>query len=141
MPNILHQFQVEAPIEKVFDAFALPAGLDSWWTLQSSGTPKLHEEYRFYFGPEYDWRAEVIHVVPGRELTWQMTRAMDDWLPTQVGFKLTEREQNCTVHFFHSNWADSTEHFAHSTFCWGQLLKGLKDFVEHGKVIPFDRRN
>ena len=88
MPDILHQFQVEAPAEQVFDAFVLPTGLDSWWTLKSSGHPELHAEYQLFFGPDYDWRAKVIHVIPGSELTWEMTQTMEDWSGTQVGFRL-----------------------------------------------------
>ena len=141
MPDILHQFQVAAPTDKIFDAVARPTGLDAWWTLKSSGVPKLNAEYQFYFGPNYDWRAKVIHVIPGHELTWQMTQAMDDWLPTQVGFKLLDGETLSTVSFFHSNWAAASKHFAVSNYCWAQLLRGLKDFVEQDKIVAFDRRS
>lgn len=141
MPDILHQFQLAAPAEKVFDAFVIPTGLDSWWTLKSSGIPELNEEYQFDFGPTYDWRAKVIHVIPGRELTWLMTQTMDDWMSTQVGFRLLDGETHSTVSFFHSNWAAASEHFAVSNYCWAQLLRGLKDFVEHDKIVPFDLRN
>ena len=141
MPDIIHQFQVEASAEKVFDAFVLPSGLDSWWTLTSSGHPELDTEYQLFFGPEYDWRAKVIHVVPGSELTWEMTQAMDDWSGTQVGFKLEPQEKSCQVRFFHSNWAAESEHYAVSNFCWAHLLNGLKDYVEHGTVVPFERRS
>ena len=141
MPDILHQFQVEAPAEQVFDAFVLPTGLDSWWTLKSSGNPELHAEYQLFFGADYDWRAKVIHVIPGSELTWEMTQTMEDWSGTQVGFKLQQDEKSCTVRFFHSNWGAKSEHFAVSSFCWARLLNGLKDFVEHGTIVPFERRN
>lgn len=67
MAKILHQFVIEAPAEKVFEAFCTPQGLDSWWTLQSAGKPEM-----------------------GR---------------------------------------------------WGQLLAGLKNYVETGAIVPFEKRN
>ncbi len=91
MPNILHQFHIQSTPDEVFHAFTSPSGLNSWWTLESDGKPELNETYRFVFGPEYDWRAVVSHVVPGHELTWRVKQAMDDWMPTSFGFRLDIR--------------------------------------------------
>ncbi len=141
MFDIHHNFVVKAPARKVFEAFATPQGLDSWWTLQSSGAPETGNVYTFYFGPEYDWRAEVVHVVSGKELTWKMVETMDDWKNTSVGFALKEVEGNTHVHFFHLGWTEASEHFGITTFCWGQLLNGLKNYVEKGIIIPHSQRN
>ncbi len=142
MAKILHQFNVSAPPEKVFEIFTSPAGLDAWWTLQSAGKPELGAAYTFFFGLEYDWRAEVVKVTPGSSLTWKMTRAMDDWMPTRVGFVLKKSDENgTTVKFFHEGWQRANEHFAISTFCWGTLLDGLKKYAEKGVIIPFEQRN
>ncbi len=94
MFDIHHNFVVKTPTRKVFEAFTTPQDLDSWWTLQSSGTPENGNVYIFYFGPEYDWRAEVVHVVSGKELTWKMIETMDDWKNTRVGISLKEIEGN-----------------------------------------------
>jgi uncharacterized protein YndB with AHSA1/START domain len=141
MPDILHKFQIAAPPAKVFDAFCSPEGLNSWWTLRCNGRPEKGELYNFYFAPEYDWFAEVIHVIPGKELTWKMTGAMEDWMETQVGFQLAPDEKGTAVLFFHSDWKEPSDHFAITNYCWGQLLNGLKQYVENGKIIPFEQRN
>lgn len=141
MFDIHHNFVVKAPSWKVFETFCSPQGLDSWWTLKSAGIPEIGNQYTFYFGPEYDWRAEVVHLVLNNELTWKMVKTMDDWKDTKVGFVLTEKEGNTHVHFFHQGWAEANEHFGITTFCWGQLLNGLKNFVEKGIIIPFPERN
>jgi len=141
MFDIHHNFIVEACSQKVFEAFCTPQGLDSWWTLQSAGRPETGNIYTFYFGPEYDWRAEVIHLVPGHELTWKMVETMDDWIGTEVGFKLIEKERNTHVHFFHLGWAEASEHFGITNYCWGQLLHGLKKYIEEGIIIPYAHRN
>ena len=141
MVDIHHNLIVHASREKVFEAFCTPNGLDSWWTLQSSGIPEIGNIYTFYFGPEYDWRAEIAHVIRGRELTWKMVTAMDDWMETSVGFTLEEKEEKTHIHFFHLGWAEASEHFGITTFYWGQLLNGLKNYVEKGIVIPHSNRN
>ena len=141
MNDILHQFQIRASLEAVFDEFTSPEGLNAWWTLEAAGKPELNEVYKFYFGPAFDWRAVVVHVVAGQELTWKFTQAMDDWLPTSLGFRLSSLESGCKVQFFHTDWPNAGEHFAISNFCWGQLLQGLKNYVERGLVVPFEQRN
>ena len=101
------------------------------------GVALLHS---FWFGPEYDWRAEVVHVIPGKELTWKMTQASENWMNTSVGFSLTPENNGTKVVFSHKGWASPNEHFAITTFCWGSLLMGLKNYVEKGVVVPFGER-
>lgn len=141
MAKIQHQFIVSASAQKVFEAFCTPQGLDSWWTLRSEGKPEKDNVYTFFFGPEYDWRARVVRVKPNNTLTWQMVQAMDDWMPTRVGFRLREKDGQTTVQFFHEGWQKANEHFGISNYCWGQLLAGLKNYVETGAIIPFEDRN
>lgn len=141
MPDILHKFKIQAPIQRVFDAFCTADGLNAWWTLTANGEPQVGEPYTFFFGPDHDWRAEVTHVIPGKELTWRMTSAMNDWIGTEVGFTLTSEDQGTCVLFFHKGWKEASNHFAITNFCWGQLLNGLKRYVEEGIIIPFNLRN
>ena len=141
MAHILHQFRINAPAHEVFTAFCTSAGLSNWWTARSSGEPKPGALYTFWFGPEYDWRARVIHLVPGKEITWKMEQAMDDWMGTEVGIRLKEDQGRTLVDFFHTGWASPNDHYRISNYCWGTLLKGLKDYVELGTVVPFEKRN
>jgi uncharacterized protein YndB with AHSA1/START domain len=141
MPDILHHFFVKAPAQKVFDAFARPEGLNSWWPKESAGKPEPREAYRFNFGPEYDWHAKVLQVTPGKSLSWQMTVASEDWQPTSLGFELTEVSGGTEVFFYHRNWQKANKHFSISNYCWGQLLNGLKNYVEKAEVVPFEQRN
>lgn len=140
MPDILHQFKIEAPPQEVFEAFCSARGLNNWWTAQSSGEPRLDNTYTFYFDPAHDWRAKVTHVVPGKEITWTMTQAMDDWMGTQVGIRLSTAGKDTLVDFFHEGWREPNDHFRISSFCWGTLLTGLKNYVEKGIIVPFEKR-
>lgn len=141
MADILHQFRIEAPAQKVYVAFCTSRGLADWWPAKSSGEPKPGETYTLWFGPEYDWRAKVIHVIPNKEFTWKMTQAMPDWMGTEVGIRLKEDNNGTIVDFFHTGWPERNDHFRISNFCWGTLLNGLKNLVEKGVVVPFENRN
>ncbi len=140
MVSILHQFHVKAQAGKVFDAFAMPEGLINWWPAKASGSPKLNQRYTFWFAPEYDWAGEVIHVVPGREITWKMSKVSRDWLDTEVGVVLADDTNGTRIDFFHRHWREANEHYRISNFCWAILLQGLKQYVETGVVVPFEDR-
>ncbi len=92
MPDILLNFPVNAPVEKVFDAIAAPEGLSQWWTLRSDGKPIVGTTYELYFAKDYDWRAAVIEAKPPHRLVLKVTDATPDWLGTQVSFTLAESD-------------------------------------------------
>lgn len=83
----------------------------------------MGEVYTLFFGPEYDWRAKVVHVLPGKEITWKMIEAMDDWMGTEVGVTLMEENGITTVDFFHTGWREPNAHFRISTFLLGHLAE------------------
>ena len=39
VPDILHDFPIKAPLDRVFQAVSTPEGLDRWWTKRSEGKP------------------------------------------------------------------------------------------------------
>ena len=59
MAEILHELFIRADVEAVFRGVSEPAGLDTWWTKESSGDPKTGATLRLFFGEGYDWRASV----------------------------------------------------------------------------------
>jgi hypothetical protein len=54
---------------------------------------------------------------------------------------LKEEKNGTIVFFFHEGWQEASEHFAITNYCWGQLLAGLKNYVEKNVVVPFEQRN
>lgn len=137
---ILHDFPIAAPPEKVFAGVATPAGLDEWWTARSSGTPQVGTEYQLYFGPEYDWRAVVRKSRPGQAFELELTRAMKDWHGTRVGFELQPTETGTMLRFYHAGWAEATEHYRISCYCWAMYLRILRRNIEFGERVPYEKR-
>ena len=140
MADILHAFPIHAGATAVFAAISTPAGLDEWWTTRSAGEPRAGAEFRLDFGPEHEWRAMVIAVVPGRIFELELTVAMDDWRGTRVRFDLEEQIGTTQLRFGHLGWSAVTTHYQTSSYCWAMYLRILKRYVEFGERVPYDRR-
>jgi uncharacterized protein YndB with AHSA1/START domain len=138
--SIFHDLIIHAKVDKVFDAITQPEHLVNWWPLKCTGTPVLGEQYNFYFTPEYDWYGDVIKCEPDSAFHIKMTRSDEDWDPTSFGFDVTQEPEYVQVNFWHKGWPSCNHHFKRSSYCWAILLKGLKDYVEKGIIVPFKER-
>lgn len=138
--NIYHDLIIKASKTQVFDAFVFPEHLNNWWTLKSSGEPKLGAEYNLNFTDTYDWYCKVSKVVPNESFYLKMTKADEDWNPTTFGIQLSVVENGTLLGFSHTNWKSCEHHFKHTSFCWAILLKGLKEYLENSVILPFEKR-
>lgn len=139
--GIYHDLEINAPIEKVFAAITEPGLLINWWPLRCTGSPELHAEYNFYFGPDYNWFGIVHKIEKNKSFHIKMTKSDLDWEPTIFGFEIEYYPKSVLLHFTHLGWIKRNSHFRIASFCWAMLLKGLKDYVEKGIVIPFENRS
>ncbi len=140
MADIFHDFPIQAPSMRVFEALATPRGLDTWWTKTSGGYGGEGTEFDLGFGPGYDWRARVTKWVPGAALELQMTQADPDWLGTRIGFRLVERAGTTQVQFYHTGWPTANDHWRTSCYCWAMYLRVLRRNLEFGEEVPYERR-
>ncbi|MDF0716438.1 SRPBCC domain-containing protein [Muricauda sp. 334s03] len=139
--SIYHDLEVNGTIEKTFKAITQPEHLINWWPQNCKGIPKENEVYNFFFTPEYDWYGRVIKLEENKSFHIKMTKSDPDWNPTSFGFDLEENSTGTVLlKFWHTGWPKCNHHFRRSSYCWAILLKGLKDYVEHGKIIPFEER-
>lgn len=138
--TIYHDLVIKSDKFSVFRAISEPEHLENWWPLKCSGIPKVGEEYNFNFTDTYDWYAKVESYKIWEFIHYKMTKSDKDWEPTTFGFDLEETDNGVRVKFFHANWQECNAHFKHSSFCWALLLKGLKDYLEKGIIIPFEKR-
>lgn len=138
--TIYHDLVIKSDKYSVFKAVSDPNQLENWWPLKCSGVPELGEEYNFNFTDTYDWYAKVESMEHLENIHYKMTKSDKDWDPTSFGFDLVQKENGILVKFSHSNWQECNAHFKHSSFCWALLLKGLKDYLEKGTIIPFEER-
>jgi len=142
MADILHDFPIAADSRRVFDAVSASGGggLDGWWTIRSVGTPEVGSEYQLWFGPEYDWRAQVSRCEPLKHFELQLSKADDDWKGTRVGFELVEDGPRTHLRFRHVGWPTVNDHFRTSSYCWAMYLRVLRRWLEYGEEVPYERR-
>jgi hypothetical protein len=113
----------------------------NWWPLKCKGKAEAEGEYNFYFSTQYDWHGVVTDIKPNRIFFEKMTQSEPDWDETIVGFEMAEENGTTQLRFSHTNWQECNSHFRTSSFCWAMLLKGLKDYVEEGIILPFEKRS
>ena len=140
MPDILHDFFIKAPPQRVFAGVSVPRDLDEWWTKTCSGEPHLAGEYRLGFGPGFDWRAKVTICQPGTAFEFQITHADPDWVGSKVGFQLQGAADGTQIRFHHRGWPTESEHYRISCYCWAMYLRILKRYLENGEHVPYERR-
>jgi len=138
--SIYHSFSIKAAAQQVFDAITIPQHLNNWWSLKSSGKPKLGTKYNFNFTDEYDWYGTVIQVIENQSFFIKMIQSDNDWNSTTFGFELEQASESTLVNFSHTGWLECNTEFKQSSFCWAILLNGLKNYVETGIIIPFEER-
>jgi len=139
--HIYHDLLINTSAKKLFKAVSKPALLIHWWPLTCSGKEKINAVYNLNFTDSYNWFGKVITYKPNASFHIQMTQSNVDWNPTSFGFDIEEISNNkVQLHFWHKNWQDCNAAFKQSSFCWAMLLRGLKNYVEHGIVIPFENR-
>ncbi len=137
---IYHDLAINAPANKVFEAISQPKHLVNWWPFTCEGEPHVGATYNFYFTEEYDWYGEVTRCIPNTTFHIKMTQSDADWDPTSFGFDLKENQANTQVEFWHVGWPSCNAHYKRSSYCWAILLKGLKDYIEKGVIVPFEER-
>jgi len=141
MADILQEFTIKAPRERVFEAMATPEGLARWWTKSATGEAKENAEFTLFFGPGYDWRGKVTRYIPGSAFELLITQAHPDWMGTRVGCQLELESQAVTrVRFYHTGWPADNEHWRVSCYCWAMYLRLLRRYLEHGEIVPYENR-
>ena len=138
--GILHDLPINRPPSEVYRGLVDPEGLNAWWTNESAGQPTVGNEYRLQFGAEYDWRAVVTAAVPDRVIEWKITRALPDWVGTTIRFVLEPTATGTRLQFAHTGWAEASDHFRQSSYCWALYLRVLTRYLEHGEVVAYEER-
>lgn len=140
MPEILHEFPIFAPPDRVFEAISTPEGLDRWWTLTSAGKAATDAVWKLGFGPDYVWEARVTRCEPGQAFEWELTSAEPDWVGARIGFRLTAGDDRTNVRFHHLGWPEASKHYRISSYCWAMYLRILKRWLEHGETVAYENR-
>ena len=136
MATIKHLLHIAAPQEKVFEAISTIHGLQSWWTVQTSGDTGTGGIIAFRFGemgPDF----KVKELVPSKKLTFECVAGIPGWLATGIHFDLDQHEGKTRIRFRHEGFEKEDDMYASCSFSWARYLESLRQYCQTGKGEAF----
>lgn len=135
--QIQHEVGIKATPDEVYKALTDPRQLARWWTSDTRGKSEVGGHLEFWFG-EFRQKFEVTALKPRELVRWKGSReGTDEWIGTEIGFRLKPDGKQTLVRFTHSNWKGDTDFLAHCSTKWAVFLLSLKDLLEKGKDQPY----
>ncbi|WP_433525782.1 SRPBCC family protein [Nocardia pseudovaccinii] len=136
MVDILHRVAIKAPTAEVYTALTTVEGLAGWWANNTQG--KGNDvggvlQFRFDAG---GFDMEVLELDPGKRVRWEVVEGPEEWVGTQVDWKLDQVDDYTVVLFEHEGWKEPVEFMHHCSTKWAVFLLSLKSLVETGKGAP-----
>jgi len=141
MKDIIHRVGIKAPASKVYAALSTIEGLSAWWTVSTTGSPKIGGVIAFRFSTETGeeiggFDMEVRELVPDQKVVWRVKEGPAEWVGTDIEFLLSRQDDYTIVMFGHRKWREEVEFMAHCSTKWATFLLSLRDLVENGKGNP-----
>jgi len=82
----------------------------------------------------FDW--DVVELLPQQRVLWRVTDGPEEWVGTDIDFRLSEEDDYTIVKFGHRNWREEVDFMGHCSTKWSTFLLSLRDLVETGKGRP-----
>jgi uncharacterized protein YndB with AHSA1/START domain len=141
MFDIVHRIGIRAPAAHVYAALSTVDGLAGWWTEATRGDPQRGGVIAFRFHTESGdeiggFDMDVQELVPEQSVRWRVKAGPDEWVGTDIEFKLSREDDFTIVRFGHRRWREEVEFAAHCSTKWATFLLSLRDFVETGRGRP-----
>jgi len=141
MIDIIHRVGIKAPLSKVYAALSTIEGVAGWWTEETTGVSEPGGAIDFQFSSPGGERIggmtmEVMALDPDKEVHWRCKAGPEEWIGTDVVFKLSQEDDYTIVRFGHRNWREAVEFTEHCSMKWATFLLSLKDLVETGRGKP-----
>lgn len=136
MPDIRHRVGVRAPLDEVYRAVATPEGLAGWWTTDTIGDREVGGKLAFRFGDLGGFDMEILELDPAGRVRWRVTDGPEEWIGTEIDWRLDQRDEWTIVQFAHEGWREPVEFVGHCSTKWATFLLSLRDLVETGRGRP-----
>ena len=103
MIDIIHRVGIRARPSRVYAALSTIEGVAGWWTKETSGVSKPGGTIDFQFSSPSGERIggmtmEVLGLDPDKEVHWRCNAGPEEWIGTDVVFKLTQDGDYTIVH-------------------------------------------
>ncbi len=137
MEHIRHYLTINAPVQKVYDAFTTQEGLSNWWTKETIAKPEEGFLNEFMFGDAGHEKMRVTRLEPNKSVHWTCEEGSPEWVGTNFSFDLSEKDEKTILQFAHKDWREATEFYAICNYHWGYFMHSLKNLCETGKGTPY----
>ena len=135
---LVHQVNVNATPETIYNAVSTQDGLQAFWTSDSKAEPKVGSIATFGFGGPSQ-RMRIDELVPGKRVKWTGLNDFRNWDKTTVSWEIAPAEKGQTsVTFRHADWPASVtqDDLGSINYTWGLIVERLKQYAESGKPNP-----
>jgi len=147
MNHYQKSLDIAADAATVYAALTTSEGLRGWWSKDSDLSPHVGGELQFRFGRNRKVM-RVEHLDPLNEVRWVCTDAYmvaahltrrDEWVGTQIVFKLTAMDDHRTrLDFEHIGLEPALECYDLCRDGWDYFMPSLQSFAETGRGRPFE---
>ena len=141
MVDIIHRVGIKAPASQVYEALATVVGVAGWWTTETCGDSSVGGKMTARFSSPsgeqmggFDW--DVVELTSQQRVLWRVTDGPEEWVGTDIDFRLSEEDDYTIVKFGHRNWREEVDFMGHCSTKWATFLLSLRDVVETGKGRP-----
>jgi uncharacterized protein YndB with AHSA1/START domain len=137
MTDLFHNVPINAAPDKVYAAIATQAGMQGWWTRDTTMTAKVGGKAEFGF----DNRGMVFRMTdddlkPNRSVRLNCSGDHPEWAGTTLEWRVEPTPDGSVLKFIHRGWRETTDFASSCNSMWGQLMFRLKAFVETGRANP-----
>jgi hypothetical protein len=128
MADIRHAVVIDAPTEKILPLCSSASGFRHWWAADSAELGKEGSAELGFFSKSTVYR---LHPSKGalKEIIWKCDSG-DEWLGTEIRFRLEPNKNSTLLHFTHGKWKKETDYFVLCNTTWGELMYRLKAAAE-----------
>lgn len=134
MPDSLHEISIQAPPEKVYEAWTTEAGQKSWWTKTCRLGSKPGDTNVFVFdNGNVEFHFRIDEQVRPQKIRWtgiEAAKMPEEWVGTRIEVDLQATDSGTRLLFGHKGWASTEGAFALCNATWGELMYRLRDACE-----------
>jgi uncharacterized protein YndB with AHSA1/START domain len=130
--TIYHQIYIEADSSVVYSAITKQELLSKWWIKDCEAEPILGHINVFRNEGYVDNHMKIIDLMENQKIRWLCTKGPEEWLGTEVIFKISKQNGYTKLDFKHVGWREQSEFFGICSFHWARHLMMLKDLCEKG---------
>jgi uncharacterized protein YndB with AHSA1/START domain len=137
--SLVHQVNIKATPETIYQAISTQEGLASFWTSDSKAETRVGSIASFGFGGPTQ-RMRVDELTPGKRVKWTGLNDFPNWDGTTVTWDVSPAEKGETsLTFRHANWpaAVTADDLGSINYTWGMIVDRLKQYSESGKPVPY----